>query len=189
MKTLLRFKWAILLLGAGGGLLAWTLAGFFGVLFAEPDATFTAPGETGTLRVVQPGDFIVWYESATMVGGRLQEFPPRRRRARSTASGRCPRGPTCPSSPPATRPGRSTNSAASSVARFTVAAPGDYNVCVGGLSEARVFSVTRDWFARTFLRFFAGMAASVVLLLAGLGAGIYVLVRVIAERKAARAMA
>lgn len=178
MRTLLRFKWVVLLGLLGAGVLAWTMVAFFGDLFGDPDATFTVPGEA-TVKVAAPGDYIVWHESTTTVGG----LP-----AGATFTVRkMPEGTDVPTSAAGHQTWTVNGTRRESVVRFTAAGPGDYRVSVAGLSGRQVFSVSRDWLAGTVLRFFVGVFLGATLEAVAVIVGIVVLIRLLTERKAARA--
>jgi hypothetical protein len=201
MKTLLRFKWAVLLFVLGAGVLGWALWDFLGTLMKDPLVSFTAPGEA-TLKVAEPGDYVLWYQNQSARG---REGPPlvawndsSRPASGSPFNGILPAGSMVNvtrmpegTEVPVVADGRQTwttgNTIRRSVARFTAAAPGDYSISVTHLPDQQTFCVSRDWFMDVFWRFFAGIAIGVLLILAAFVAGIVALVRLLTQRKAARA--
>ncbi len=190
MKTLLRFKWAVLLVALGAGVIAWATMYFFAVLFAKPDATFWAPGEA-TVRIAEPGQYVLWFQSPSQStdgpsliawnesGGVLPA-------GAAVTVRKIPEGTDVPAVAAGHVTWTANGTVRQSVSRFTVTASGDYRISVIGLPYQGTFCMTRDWFMGTFWWFFAGLAAGVLLILGGLVAGIITLVRVIADRKAAR---
>lgn len=181
MKTLLHFAWPLAFVIAG-------LALFVLAVMAVVDAfrgagkSFSVPGET-TITVARPGDYTLWQEDRTLVDGRLRTFPETLPSGLTVEVTRVPEG-----TPVEVRPywgATMTTPSASrrSVAAMTFTAPGDYRVAVPGLEEERLFYIGEDVILRTIQTVLLCGGTGLLLILAGIGFEVYVLVRLVRRRR------
>ncbi|MCX5660595.1 MAG: hypothetical protein NTW19_12860 [Planctomycetota bacterium] len=189
MKTLARFKWAILLailgfaLQLGPAILVLTTMSQAGESFAGPGAA--------DVNITSPGAYTLWLQNQLFVDGHLATAPLDLPPGTIIKVSRPSDGATIPLSDPGTiSMGTGEGMHRIGVGSLTFDAPGLYRIDVGPMSSPRFFHLGKD-FLRQYLRLFlAAIAMSVagtVMIGAAVVIALLTLVRIINKPKASTA--
>lgn len=175
MKKLSRLKWPILLIVVGIALNVAAVVSIYSS-FRDSGTQFMGPGKT-TVNIVKPGHYTLWHETKTIVDGKFLTFSNELPSGVSIKIAKRPEGTDVPLRPSGSTYMESGGKRRVSVAQLTFAIPGEYEVDVAGLDEKRVFYLDEAKFLRMFMRVMVCGLVGMLFILAGIVAGVYVMVR------------
>lgn len=175
MKKLTRLLGPILLalLGFGlGGVAIFSIV----LSFRDTGYTIAAPGQT-MVTIAKSGNYTLWHEAKGMHGGQLLSFTDDLPSGTTIKILKHPEGTDIPLRLNGNFSSESNGTRRVSVADLTFAQPGEYRVSVTGLTEKRYLYLDESKFLRLFFKAMLLGICGILLLLGGLGWGIYVLVQ------------
>jgi hypothetical protein len=175
MQKLARFKWPIFLFVIGIALNIVAVAFMFGV-FRDSGTSFLAPGGA-SVTITKPGEYTLWHETKTLIDGQFMSFPDDLPSGTTIKVIKQPEGTAVPLRRSASSSMESGGTRRVSVGQLTFNNPGQYQVVVTGLTEKRAFYLDEAKFLRMLLSVMVSGLFGTLFLFAGIGSGIYVLVR------------
>jgi hypothetical protein len=161
------------LFGIGLGVVA-----IFSVIssFRDTGWTIAAPGET-MVTIVKPGDYTLWHECKTLRGGQFLDFPEELPSGTTIKVLKHPEGTDMPLTKSGSSSFESNGTRRISLGSIRVKDPGEYRLNVTGLTEKRYLYLDESKFLRVFFKAMLLGVSGILLVLGGIGWGIYVLVR------------
>lgn len=175
MKLLLRYKWPIIFAVTGTVLLVLAVVKVI-TLVSDSGIHITGPGET-TINIAQPGKYTLWHESRTFLDGRFLTFEDELPSGASISIRNSADGTTVPLRGAGTSSIESGGTRRVSVARLDFDEPGEYDLQISGLTQQRVFYLAEARFWKVFQGVIGFGIPGILLVLAAIGSGIYILVR------------
>ncbi|CAN5916641.1 hypothetical protein BH11VER1_BH11VER1_21970 [soil metagenome] len=175
MKKLPRLIAPILLILLGLGLGG---AAIFSIVLSFRDTGYNiaAPGET-LVTILKPGDYTLWHECKTLRGGQLTNFPEDLPSGTTIKVLKQPGGAEMPLTKSVSASFESNGTRRVSLGSVALKSPGDYKVSITGLTEKRYLYLDESNFLRLFFKAMLLGICGILLLLGGIGWGIYVLLQ------------
>jgi hypothetical protein len=169
---------------AGIGICFWCVAIYALVeSFRETGFNVVAPGTTA-ITISKPGDYTLWNRTKTMIDGQFLTFPDQIPSGTTIKIFKKPEGLQIPMRPSMGSSVEVNGSRRVSIGVLTFDATGNYEVVVTGLSEKRALYLDESKFLRTFTKFFGAGLAGFAFVVAGIGLGVYVLLRLVKTKPA-----
>lgn len=175
MQKLARFKWPICLFAIGLLLNIVMVISILGV-FRESGTSFLGPGEA-SVTITKPGDYMLWQETKTVIDGQFMSFPADLPSGTTIKVIKQGEGTAVPLRRGGSSTMKSGGTERASVGKLTFSTPGQYQFVVAGLTDKRAFYLDEAKFLRLFLGVLVSGLVGTLLLFAGVGSGIFVLVQ------------
>jgi hypothetical protein len=175
MQKLARFKWAILLVVIG---IVLNVVAVISVLniFRDKGTFFFAPGEA-VVNITKPGSYTLWQETRTVIDGKFMTFSEEFPSGTIIKVVKQPEGTDVALRRNAMATMEANGTRRVSIADLTFSSPGAYRVVVTGLSEKRALYLEEEKIWPIFLIVIVGGLLGMLFLFSGIGAAIFVFVR------------
>ncbi len=146
------------------------------ISFRDTGWTIAAPGET-MVTIVKPGTYTLWHECKTLRGGQYLNFPEDLPAGTTIKVLKNPEGTDMPLTKSGSASFETNGTRRVSLGSVALKSPGEYKVSITGLAEKRYLYLDESKFFRLFFKAILLGICGILLLLGGIGWGIYALVR------------